>query len=408
MTLSVHLQEILGYIEEREDLLEDWEKNYLINRLIEKDPDFVDRYERVMDSVTTAIPEMKNLRPNSAISRNTKIITHLDWEVRQKMAELEKNFSPLTAEGEWLDIWGGMVGLTRKENVKATGKVLLGGAVPPDSTYAVSKLLLVGTKGSADEEAIRFRAVTTPSINPSATPDSEGLYLVETDIEAEEGGEKGNLKAGMITEVYSEVPYFNVVKQIDSTNGGEDRENDETYRVRVLEKFQKIGSVGPGWFIEKAKSFEGVKDAQVLPVIHGSGTVGVIISGTGTVVPQTLVDEIQAYFDSDEVKPLVNWTAVVYPAELETVIFVVDIDYLAGTNPPDETELTSKLNEYFNTLGIGEELVTLDASTYMKQVKNVYTLEVQEPIDPIVKPTSINKKLVLGSASFNPIEVLNA
>ncbi|GMT48548.1 MAG: hypothetical protein IEMM0008_0087 [bacterium] len=401
--LSLSVQDILNYIDTKS--LSETEYVQLVDELIERDPNFIDILNRLVDETSTRISELKNLRPEAVIIRDLKITTFIHSEYVDKgLDELKKQMIVQTAEGEWLDLHGGEEGLYRKTLEKATGKILIGSSIQPDTTYTVPELITIGTKGSVDQEPIRFFGLTAPTADPSTPVDSGGDYTIELDIQAELGGSAGNLDPGLITEVISKVPYFDLVKQIEPTGGGFDRESDEAFRSRILEKKKTNTEYSITWFKSQAESFAGVLEALIIPAIHGEGTVGVIIRGTGTVIPQSVIDAVQAHFDSPSIRPLANWKAFVYPIATKEVTIVVDVYYRIGF-PVLESDLQNAVNTYFSNLSIGDPYIKNMMETEVGQAANMYNFTTLLPVEDIVMSPDSSTLMVLASATFNLIEV---
>ncbi len=402
--LSPSVQDILDYIDTKS--LSETEYVQLVDELIERDPNFTDILNRLVDETSTRIPELKNLRPEAMIMKTLKITSLIHYEYIDKgLDDLKKQMIVQTAEGEWLDLHGGEEGLERKTLEKATGKVLIGSSIPSDASYMVPELITLGTKGSIDQEPVCFFGLTTPTADPSTPADIDGDYTVLLDIQAELGGSAANLDPGLITEVISKVPYFDLVKQIEPTLGGFDRESDEAFRTRVLEKKKTNTEYSITWFKSQAESFAGVLEALIIPTIHGEGTVGIIIRGTGTVIPQSVIDAVQAHFDSPAIRPLANWKAFVYPIATKGVMIQMDVYYRSGF-PVLDSDLQNAVNTYFSNLSIGRPYIKNMMETEVGQVSNVYNFTTLLPVEDMVVATDSSTLMVLESATFNLIEVI--
>lgn len=399
--LSDKVNDILNQIEE----LDESEQNQVLDELIEKEPEFQDIHDRLIDGVSTRIPELPSLRPHSKTMRNTKITALTHFEFNDKgVKEVKKQMHPSTATGEWLDEHGGDIGLVRKTLVKATGTVLTGSSVLPDATYTLPELFMAGTVGSEDEESVKFVGLTTPSIDPSQEADEDGDYTVEVQIEAEKGGASANLDPNMILEIFTKVPYFDLVKQKNSTTGGYNHESDDDFRKRILDKKKEIAEYTPPWFRNQALTITGVGDAIIIPVIYGEGTIGIAIKGTGTTIPQSLIDEVQAHFDTETIKPLANWRAFVSAIATYDIDIQVDVYHKAGLSV-QEDDILSAVESYFSALSIGDSFVLQMMETKIGLVNNVYNFKTMAPTDDIIDSPNVSTLIVLGTAGFNLIEV---
>lgn len=383
--LTADVIEILDLIDEKD--LSEADYNSLVDELIDRDPDFQDLLDRFIDETSTRIPELKNLRPQAKLMRNGKIIASMYWEyIEKKLQALERDMFPSTAEEEALIEWGRAKGVTRKQKAKATGTVLIGAETAPDKTYAVSQLTIVGTVGSAEEEAYKFTVDSEVTISPGHSPSADGNYWIEANITAMEGGENWNLEAGRITELYSNNNYFTLVKQEIPTDGGFDLEPLEDFRVRVIAGgIDEQSPTDPiDWFKKKTESFTGVKEAIIIPVIYGEGTVGVIIRGTGGVVSQSTIDEVQAFFDDPAVR-VFGWKAFVMPVSSQTLDIHCVVYYESADDPILQSDAYKVVEEYFANLEVGEDYTEDRLTAQIATVgANFYAVNIISPTEPII------------------------
>ncbi len=382
------------------------EHNELIWLLIEKDPEFADFFDRLIDEASTGLPELKNLRPQSKIGRDIKISAIMYSEYIDKgQDEVKKQLHIQTATDEDLDLFGQGVGLERITLTKATGTVLVGSSIIPDAVYTLPELFTVATTGSETQESLKFLGLTTPSIDPTTLQDADGDYTTELYVIAENGGSMYNLDPNMITEVLSKVPYFNIVKQTIKTAGGYDREEDDDYRQRVLTKKKSyIGTIE--WFKSETEAFEGVQEAIITPAQYGEGSIGIAIRGTGYVIPESLLTEIQAHFDSDEIKPLANWRAFVSTISSHTVPVVVVAYHLPGQTI-DQAAVQDAIETYFASLKIGESFVRIQMEKSILMVANVFNLKSTYPLDNNgIINAQANELLIAGSVAITVEEII--
>lgn len=404
MSVSEKIQNILDYIDEQD--INESERNELVDELTELDTDFQDLQDRLIDEQTTRLPELSNLRPNSKIMRNNKINLYTYWEfIEKKIDKLDMDRAIRTASEDALEEHGASRGVVRKQLAKATGTIWVGSSIPPDKLYTIPTLFMVGTPGSYDQEALRFIVTETPSIDVGHPQDVDGDYMIEVKIQAEEGGEAYNLNIGKITEIFTEIEYFEKVKQLSPTSGGFDLEDLEDYRDRVLQKGQASVIHSKAWFKAEAEGVDpGVQEAIIIDNINGEGSVGIIIRGTGSVVPQSVLDTVQAHFNHKDQKPMGNWRAFVKPIQTQTIDIEIDIYYEPGKTIV-QSEAYSAIENYFSNLLVGEQYVREQMEAKLDDVDNVFNWVTKSPaIDVIVVPS--DTLAVLGNISAQFMEYI--
>ncbi len=178
---------------------------------------------------------------------------------------------PDTSEGEYLDKIAAQYGLARG---KATPAVL----------RAVFKSQKGGTFSPPD--GMRF------SMNGlfyllSGSRDGEGVLTCET------AGEDGNQLGQPLPCDY--LSDFESAEAVEILTPGEDREEDEPLRERVLEllKYPAFGG-NVSDYKEKVRTVAGVGGVRVTPVVLGGGTVGVEVLGSDLMpAGETLLEAVR-------------------------------------------------------------------------------------------------------------------
>ncbi len=371
--MSDAVKNIVDYINEKGLSKSDY--NELIDNLIEKDPEFTDLLDLLIDKASTRVPELANLRPQAKIMRVLKIIALMQYEVVDKgIEELKKQMFVQTAEAEWLDLHGEGNNIERKIMIKATGTVFVGSKTKPDTVYTLPESFIVGTKGSADQESLKFKVLKSVTIDSSYKANDKKEYLEKVEIEAEKGGERYNVLENSITEIFTKHNYFDLVKQLTPTSGGVDRERDDDFRQRIITKASGKLEGSIGWFKSQAEKFGGVKNAHIVPKIYGVGTVGIAIKGVKDFVSPVLINEIQAYFDSDEARPIANWKAFVFPVNKSYITIDITV-YHRAENTIDKKIIHDAIQSYFKDLDVGESFIKEKLEGYIIRIKNVVNLK---------------------------------
>lgn len=216
---------------------------------------------------------------------------------------------PQTAVGEELDKHAQLRGVSRRQASRATGTVRFfageertAAAVIPEGTVCMTA------------EGGRFlttRAGTVPV----------GEAWLDLPVEAAEAGSAGNVPAGRI--VYLAVPPEGITAcaNPEALTNGQDTEDDETLRERVLATYRRLANGANAAFYEQAAmSFDGVAAVTVLPRNRGVGTVDIVAAARGGMPDQTLLDALQDYFDG--VREIAVDVQVTAPAAVSVTLTV--------------------------------------------------------------------------------------
>lgn len=192
-----------------------------------------------------------------------------------------------TANSEYLTMRAEEHGVIRRPAVKAIGKVQFKGT----AGTVIPTGLLLSTEGEESSEIYSLEFTTTEDV----ALDSEGNG--EAAVEAIEAGKSGNIPAGKISVVMSNIAGLQSVSNSEETHGGVDIEDDEILRERYLEKVRRPGTSGNiADYQQWAKEIPGVTDVRVLPLWAGNGTVKLVILGADKLPPSSeIVENVQNY-----------------------------------------------------------------------------------------------------------------
>ena len=201
---------------------------------------------------------------------------------------------PAFSWGDYLDLHGELVGLTRKDATAATGTVTFdAGSVVSVAIPIPSGTQVATVPVSADDDPIVFRVTVGGSIGV-------GQQTVTLAVVADEANAFGNVAANQIEDLLSPIDGIANVFNAAPTSGGTDVESDEVYRDRILLDWR--GSSGAGTVADYqrwALSYPGVGFVTVEAVAFGAGTVSVVITDSDNrpFASPTVVDGLQALLD---------------------------------------------------------------------------------------------------------------
>lgn len=239
-----------------------------------------------------------------------------------------------TATGNDLDLCGADAQLPRKEATKSQVLVRISGLENQTVTTSVK---------------ISYGDLIFTSTENSSIPASG---YVDVYFECNTAGEVGNVAAG--TEFNFEGNYYGLTSAVAVNKGigGSDREDDESYRARILYKLQIEASSGNAAHYKMwAESVEGVATAIVVPLWNGNGTVKVLISTPDKSNPtQTLLNQVAAYIETQ--KPI---GATVTVAAINYVNINVNATIVlseSGSISNITEEFNNALEQYLSTYGL--------------------------------------------------------
>lgn len=264
----------------------------------------------------------------------------LDNTIELKVNTLLDRAFALTAYGDDLDRVGEDNDVYRK--LEQPAKVLV---------------TITGTPGIAVETnvQIEYADLIFKSIQNAIIPESGSVDVL---FECKTGGIVGNIPQGVEFVFVSPVYGLNSAVSKEAGYDGVDREDDDSYRPRILAKIRSEGSSGnAAHYKEWAEEIPGVDKALVVPLEFGNGTVGIHIS---TPTKQNPSNELlQKVTDNILAKKPIGSTPTVMSVEY------IDINIVATLNISSEssaqavkTQFEEKLDAYLDT--------TTDTVSYLR------------------------------------------
>lgn len=225
---------------------------------------------------------------------------------------------PSTSYGEFLDRHGTSRGITRKEATKAYGHVQVtakaGTAIPVGTIFTTI----------ADEyaEYVEFMSVTSGITESDTVP-------IELEVEAVLPGTEGNVSAGAITLLGSNIIGVSSVYNAEATSGGTDLEDDDSLRERIeqFDKSKNVSYVGSNNDYERwALEVPGVGSAVCVPAQDDTGLVTLVIADSnGAPANEQLCEAVYNHIQSpnDKKARLANVNArlsVIPPTTLDIAV----------------------------------------------------------------------------------------
>jgi uncharacterized phage protein gp47/JayE len=241
-------------------------------------------------------------------------------------------------------------------------------------------------------------------------PSVNGTVAANCPILAVVPGSAGNLSAGAINTLETAVPGVTNVTNINPTTGGEDTEDDEDLRTRILAQYTGQGSGTIANYQQIGLAYVGVERVTVIPLWAGPGTVLVVAyQSDGTSVTSDIVTGLQDDLDpvagqGNGQAPIGATVTVVTTAPLAigiTATVLYQSGYsLAGSGGTIATQapITAALTSYLSSLEPGDTIVfqQVQAAFFVQGVLETNGLTVNGGTSDIVLGVSPAQSATLG------------
>ena len=223
-----------------------------------------------------------------------------------------------TADGEFLERWSSIWGITRKPAASATGTVTFtveSGAVIPSGT------LLQALDG------VQYQTTADATITaPTATAPVEAVLAAAS----------GNRVTGQSLSLASPVVGVQATATAGTLSGGADVEDDDSLRARLLSRIQEPPQGGSAAdYVAWAREVAGVTRAWAYPAELGVGTVTVRFvrdddgSGSAIIPDAGEVAMVQAHIDA--LRPVTAQVTVLAPVAVAVNFQIQDLEPSTST-----------------------------------------------------------------------------
>ena len=194
---------------------------------------------------------------------------------------------PQTARGEYLDRHGALRGVARREAEAAVGVLRFYVDGAREEAVPVEAGTVCMTAGQ-----VRF--VTTQAGAVEA-----GALYADIPARAVEAGESGNVAAGTVLSMAVAPTAISACVNPGAFAGGRDREEDESFRARIMETYARLANgANAAYYKLAALSFDEVAAAHVIPRSRGVGTVDVVIATEAGIPDSGLIRTVKEHIQS--------------------------------------------------------------------------------------------------------------
>lgn len=330
-------------------------------------PLFAKTYQELVSDSITDLATNTNLTRLSAGGKARSILETVSKRLETAYDVFDINLARAfvsTAGGQYLDLIGALVGVTRQAARAASVDTELQvqkfyvdtgtfGDINSGSNILVPLGTIISTK--ANGTGVAYRTIEDVSLLAS---DSSAFVA----IEAVMPGAGFNVGAGALTyhQISSYTDYLN--RTLKTTNAyaianGRNFEDDTNFRYRISNQVLAAEAANLTAIRLAALSTPGVADVIIKPLYRGIGTIGVIIQSTTPTVSNTLIEAVRAKIL--QVAAMGDIVLVKKPKEtgftMRTTVF-----YSKQLTDDEMTDIEDAMNsfivDYVNNLAIGESL----------------------------------------------------
>ncbi len=282
----------------------------------------------------------------------------LDWVKNQCF--------PQTATGDQLDYHAAMRSLSRKAATCAQGTIRFFAS----EGQTVARTIDAGTVGLT-AGLIRFVTKEEATI-------AVGEDYVDVEAQAEEAGNQGNVSALAIISMASAPVGISQCSNLSAFTGGSDGEDDETLRTRVLDSYSRLpNGVNVAYYEQEALEYDGVVAVAVLPCAQGVGTVDVVVAASGGQPSDSLVEELNNYFE--ERREIAVQVAVRAPDPLGVAVSVQVAAAEGYDQSAVETAVEETIERWFGGEGLGRDVLVAQLSSLVFSCDGVANCKVVNP-----------------------------
>lgn len=276
---------------------------------------------------------------------------------------LARNMLPDLCDEDWLYRHARIKRCPRKDAVAATGFIRWDG-------LGGTPTLPAGTQIQRDDQ-VTF--TTTQTVKASG-----GLLRVP--VVADVAGMAGNTDDGTALRLGTPISGIPSTGYADTLNGGDDVEELETWRARVMERYYWIpqGGADPDYIIW-AKEIAGITRAWTFRHYQGTGTVGVMVATSDPANPAPADDVVQAVRAHIlPLAPVAGGGLFVFAATEHVIPMTIA---LAKDTPEIRTAVTAELNSLM--LRDGQP----SGKVYLSRISEAISLATDEVAHQLRSPT---------------------
>ncbi len=303
---------------------------------------------KIPKDLTNLNPPSKWLRIVNAVAR---VVVHFISDI---LGNIYDSIFPQTSDRYALARHLAEEGLSLKSATKAEGPVWIGSSTKPTKRIDIPQGALPRTAG---DNGLVFELIEGGYIDQDTPQDANGNYTIALIMRALDTGAAYNVPAHSVTELESSIDGIDVIDNPSQIGGGADDESIESARQRMLDAKKVLSRGTMSWFKSETESIEGVHQAIIVPRYAGRGTVGILVVGEGGPAPESVLDAVSDYFNTDEQDPAGAYHVVVDRPVNFAQDYTIKVWYSSITGPPSDDDLNAVLADYLGGLSPGQDQV---------------------------------------------------
>ncbi|MDE7260625.1 MAG: baseplate J/gp47 family protein [Oscillospiraceae bacterium] len=297
---------------------------------------------------------------------------------------------PQTATGDYLDRHAQLRGISRGIATCASGKLRFGLSTTVGGDLAVKSGTVCMTK-----DGIRF------STTEDAVLQAGALYI-DVPAMALEPGQRGNVAANTVT-IMAAIPVgIKACTNPEAFSGGEDEENDEGLRLRLLDSYRRLpNGANAAYYEQTALSRTGVAAAVAVRCPRGVGSVDLYVASEAGIPDEDLLAELNGYLQE---KREISVDLRVLAPTIRPLNIQVAIQPAPGyTFETAQADADAALRATFTGAMLGKEVTLAFLGNLIYDLDSVKNYCFASPAADI--PASSTVLPCLGNVTISPMEV---
>lgn len=308
----------------------------------------METYNEILNRMQNKFTELAGFSPNDAsdIGIRMRVLAGEVLSLNTNIEWIKKQMFANTAVGAQLDLHAEERGIYRKLAAKSVGTLTFSREEAAEYDIEIPAGTICST---ADVDGVRFETLENAIL-------VKGELSVTVNAQSVEGGKNANVLENKITVLVTPPAGIAAVTNEVQFTGGFDEETDTELRTRILDSYKNISNgTNIAFYKDEALKYDGVYSASVVPLARGAGTVDIYVAGKGEVLSDEQISAIQNGIESLRE---INVDVEVKSPSLVTVNMPVHIVVKEGYLFSEvQTECLKAIDEYFNSLAIGEDVI---------------------------------------------------
>lgn len=345
----------------------------------------METYEEILERMKGKYTELSgaNINDDSDLGIRMKVLAGEVFSLQNNVLWLKQQMFAQTAVGQQLDYIALERGIDRKLSVHSSGTLTFSRDTALSYDLEIPSGTICSTSGV---NPIRVKTVSNAVL-------SAGELSVTVAAQSEEGGASKNTNTNTITVMITPPAGITSVTNETAFTGGLDAETDEELRSRIIDSYKNISNgTNCAFYKDQVLKYDGIYSASVVPKERGVGTVDIYLGAKGSLPSDELVAQIQS--DLNNLREI-NVDVKVHKASSVPLAAGVQISIKDGYIYSEvEQECINNIEEYFNSLKVGEKFLIAGIGNAVYKVDGVENYSILSSISrdfPVTKKQLVIK-----------------